>query len=145
MHHFVKLIDIFLERLVDFREVAIPITAHIHRVGGQVVSEAMRGRQLVHALEERFVGRGELQREVRAQRIAVHSLMELRMREEALDLAAEHQAAAIFGLGVIKRLDTENIARAEQAILLLIPDNERVHAAQLVDDFLAPLLVAMQK
>ena len=145
MHHFIELVDVFLERLVDFREIAIPIAAHIHRVGGQVVSEAMRGRQLVHALEERFVGRGELQREIRTQRIVVHGLVELRVREEALDLAAEHQAAAIFGLGVIKRLDAENIASAEQAILLLIPDNERIHATKLVDDFLAPLLVAMQK
>ena len=145
MHHFIELVDVFLERLIDFREIAIPIAAHIHRVGGQVVSEAMRGRQLIHALEERFVGRGELQREIRTQRIVVHGLVELRVREEALDLAAEHQAAAIFGLGVIKRLDAENIASAEQAILLLIPDNERIHATKLVDDLLAPLLVAMQK
>ena len=105
----------------------------------------MRGRQFVHAFEERFVGRGELQREIRTQRIVVHGLVELRVREEALDLAAEHQATAIFGLRVIKRLDAENIASAEQAILLLIPNNERIHATKLVDDFLAPLLVAMQK
>ena len=59
-------------------------------------------------------------------------------------LAAEKKVV-LSRAAIIKRLDAENIASAEQAVFLGIPNDESIHAAQAVDNLLPPLFVAMQQ
>ena len=104
----------------------------------------MRRGQLVHALEERLLGGGILQREIRQKRVRIDFLHELRVVEEALDLTAEDHPAVRDGI-VVERLDAEDVARAHQAAALFVPDDERVHAAQAVHEVVAPLLIAVHE
>jgi len=66
----------------------------------------------------------------------------MRVLDEALDFAAEQQRA--LHLGVVKRLDAEEVARAEERFGVFIPDDERKHAAQLVQKAGAVFLEAVQ-
>jgi len=61
-------------------------------------------------------------------------------RPQALRLRREPEAVA--GLGEIQRLDAEPVARPESRLGLGVPDDEREHAAQLLDPVGAVIVVA---
>ena len=104
----------------------------------------MRRGELEHALKEGLLRGGELQRQVGAQRVVVDGLFELGMVQEALDLGAKQQRA-VGGLVVIERLDAKDVAGTKELVLVLVVNHKRVHAAQAVDQVLAPLLVAVHQ
>ena len=94
----------------------------------------MQGRGLRHVL----------QRQVVLQRGAVHTAGALgaaEQLEQRLLLGAERDRA-VGEPGGEQRLDPERVARAERRPGLGVPDDEREHAAQPVDDVLAPQVVA---
>ena len=90
------------------------------------------------ALEERLAGEAELEREVVAQRVEV-----------GLDPGQERQQRLRLGRAderpvddrVEERLDAEAVARAEEALLGLVPEREREHAAEPVERFRSPAVV----
>src|SRR5439155_12951223 len=61
---------------------------------------------------------------------------EVRKREQRLDLGREQEVAR--RRGVVERLDSEPVARAEQAAQPAIPDGEREHALNAFETALAP-------
>ena len=143
VHDLVALVHVLLEGLgVVVGEVTAPVTLDVHGVGRQVIRKAMRWGKLEHALKEGLLRGGELQRQVGAQRVVVDSLLKLGMVQEALDLGAKQQRA-IGCLVVIERLDTKDVTSTKEFVLVLVVNHERVHAAQTVDQVLAPLLVTV--
>ena len=88
--------------------------------------------------------RDVLQRQVVLQRCAVDAAGGLAAAEELeqrLLLRAEDDRA-VGQPGGEQRLDAEGVAGAEDGLLLGVPDEEGEHAAQPVDDVLAPQVVA---
>ena len=63
--------------------------------------------------------------------------------EQRLDLGGDAEGLAV--VGVIERLDAEGIARQEKALLRLVPQGKRIHAAQLVHHVGAQGVVQVQK
>ena len=149
VHDLIQLVDVLLERLLDGRVIAIPVALDVHLAGRDVYGKVMRRRQLVDTLEEGLLGCRILQRHVRTQGLFVDRLVEVRVVQEALDFGAkEHARRAVARIGhgiVVERLDAKDVAGAKKLVLLLVPDDEGVHAAQAIEYGLAPLLVAVQE
>ena len=143
VHHFVQLVRADFKVLRLRVEFAVPEAAHVHLA---VLIHKIVGRgQLVHALEEGFLCGGILQRQIGAQRILVDGLDEFGMLEKGLDLAAEHQPRAVRDGVIVKRLDAENVPRAEHTLVFGVPQHERKHAAQAIDQLRAVFLVAVDE
>ena len=108
---------------------------------------AVRGLQLVDALEERLGQRRELEAQVLLQRLLVELAFVGGVLQDAFDLGGEDELRAGLAVlhGVVKRFDAEEVARAEQLAALLVPDGEREHAAHLVQQQLAPGQVRHQQ
>src|SRR5439155_26589361 len=68
---------------------------------------------------------------------------EVRKREQRLDLGREQEVAR--RRGVVERLDSEPVARAEQAAQPAIPDGEREHALNAFETALAPPSVRLEQ
>ena len=107
-----------------------------------LIGEAVRAGQLEHVFEDRALVRDVLVGKVERNHVLVQFFLEIRVGEKALDLAAE-QELAVFPI-IVERLDAEDIARAEKLLCLLIPDDEREHAAQAVENLFAVFLVAVE-
>ena len=103
----------------------------------------MAFRQLEHALEEGLADGRVLEGHVRLERLLVELLDEVRVLQQALDLRSIHERAV--HLGIVEGLDAEMIAGAEQFALVPVPDHEGEHASNLLQQFHAPLLIAMQQ
>ncbi len=98
-------------------------------------------QQLVHALEHGLRIVEVLEAQILRQLLAVELLLEARVRQERLDLAAVNEARTV--VLVVHRLDAEDVAGAYELLLLLVPDGDGEHAAQALEHLAAPLLVAM--
>ena len=111
--------------------------------GGLAVLEhhEMTGRHLMDVLEHGLRVVHILEAQVLRQRLAVQLLLETRVRQEGLDLAAPNQTAAL--MLVVQRLDAEDVARQHQLLFLGIPDGDGEHAAQALEHARAPSLVTM--
>ena len=99
--------------------------------------------KLEHALEKRFRQRRELEAQVLLKGFAIELAMIGGMFQNAFYLACEDELPLL--LRVIKRLDTEEIARAEKLFVACIPKGEGEHAAQALQHRFAPLQVAYQQ
>ena len=130
------------KRLVFFRvEFRDPVALYIHFA--VFVEEIMCRRQLVNVLEERLVARRILERKVALQCAFIQLALKVRVFHKALDFAAEHQRA--LHLCIVKRLNAKVIARAEQRFRILVPNDEREHAAQLIEQVGAVFFKAVQQ
>ena len=85
----------------------------------------------------------ELEAQVLLERFTVELARVVRMLEDALDLGCEDEAAVL--LRVVKRLDAEEVARAEELAGGAVPDGEREHAAQLIEQVGAVFFKAVQQ
>ena len=101
----------------------------------------MTGRHLVDVLEHGLRVVHVLEAQVLRQRLAIELLLEARVRQEGLDLAAPDQTAAL--MLVVQRLDAKDIAGEHQLLFLGIPDGDGEHAAQALEHARAPGLVTM--
>ena len=106
------------------------------------VGEPVGRGQLVGPLEERLVHGAVLEGQVGAQGLGVDLAAEAGVLKQALDLGAEQQLARV-GLGIIERLDAENIARAVHLVRFRVPYDEGKHAAQPGGQRRAVLLIAV--
>ncbi len=122
-------------------ELRLPVTVDLHFP--VAVPQAVRGRQAVHALEKRLRRDGVFERDVVVQRVGVQLFFKAGEREDAFNLRRIHEVPA--ELRVVHRLDAEKVACEEQAALLPVPDGEGEHAAQLVQQRLAPLLEPVEE
>jgi hypothetical protein len=95
----------------------------------QLLRAGINGARLGHITEREVLVDGE----------RVELAPEGRMRQERLQLGAEHEQA-VRKLRVMKRLDPEAVAREEQGLAITVPQREREHAPEALDALLAPLL-----
>ena len=98
-------------------------------------------QQLLDAPEERLAVQHELEGEVVLQALGV-GLDRREERQQRLGLGGQEQQAV--DLRVVEGLDAEAVARAEERLLLLVPEGEREHAAQLLQAVHAPAPVRAQ-
>lgn len=106
------------------REVPIPMQGQFPSTPDGI----MRGRQFHHALEHRQrIGRPE-EAEVERQRLLVQARLEPRHLEDGLGFGGEGEHAVADR--IIKRLDTEVIARQHHLVAVAIPDGKRKHAVE---------------
>ncbi len=140
-HRPVDRTDQFVEPLVAFAETLVVVPTHVHLA--VAVDEVMPFRKLVHAFEEGLAHRRVLERHVRFERLGVELLDEVGVLQQALDLRRVHERAV--HLGVVEGLDAEMVAGSEQLAPVLVPDHEREHAADLLQQVHAPLLIAVQQ
>ena len=124
-----------------FAEMLVVVFVNAHLA--VAVGEIMAFRQLEHALEEGLADGRVLEGHVRLERLLVELLDEVRVLQQALDLRGVHERAV--HLGIVEGLDAEMIAGAEQFALVPVPDHEGEHASNLLQQFHAPLLIAMQQ
>ena len=122
-------------------EIRVPVPLDLHFA--ILVGEPVGRGQLVGALEERLVHGAVLEGQVGAQRLGVDLPAEAGVLQQALDFAAEQQLTCL-GLGVVERLDAENITRAVHLVRLGIPHDKGEHAAQHTGQLCAVLLIAVQ-
>ena len=121
-------------------EIDIPVALDLHLA--VPVGEPVGRGQLVGPLEERLVHGAVLEGQVGAQGLGVDLAAETGVLKQALDLGAEQQLARV-GLGIIERLDAENIARTVHLVRFRVPYDEGKHAAQLGGQCRAVLLIAV--
>ena len=121
-------------------EIDIPVALDLHLA--VPVGEPVGRGQLVGPLEERLVHGAVLEGQVGAQGLGVDLAAEAGVLKQALDLGAEQQLACV-GLGIIERLDAENIARAVHLVRFRVPYDEGKHAAQPGGQRRAVLLIAV--
>jgi hypothetical protein len=100
-------------------------------IGDDAVAPGERVARLesLNAREHRARTERRMAREILGQRRLVERAVDDTTREDRLDLRAEVQRA-VFRHRVVQRLHAEAVARDEQRFLLLVPDREREHAAQ---------------
>ena len=125
-----RLVDLVRDMVVAL-DVQLAALEHHEVAGQQLVHVLKHGLRVVHVLEA----------QVLRQHLAVEFLLERRVRQKRLDLAAVDQAVAV--VLVVERLDAEQVARAHEALLRRVPDGDGEHAAQLLEHVGAPRLVAV--
>jgi hypothetical protein len=101
--------------------------------------EALAGAQLSGLAEDRQRRRDRVGREVGLERIEIDLTGEVRMAQQRLELRGEGEMPAV--VPVVERLDPEAVARHDQASLALVPDRDREHAPQILDEGRSALLV----
>src|SRR5262249_6881002 len=101
------------------------------------------GHQLAYAAEERARPGNVAVRQVVPDGAQVGGRLDARDEQQRLDLGREVQVFA--ALMEEQRLLAEAVAREDHASLSRVPDREREHAAQAMDDLLAPLLIGAQQ
>ena len=121
-------------------EIRVPVPLDLHPA--VFVGEPVGGGQFVGALEERLVHGAVLEGQVGAQCLGVDLAAETGVLQQALDLAAKQQLARV-GLGVIERLDAENIPCAVHFVGFRIPHDKGKHTAQLGSQCRAVFLIAV--
>ena len=119
----------------------LPIAFDIHFA--VLEGEAMRRHQLENAFEEGFLQNAVLEGQIIFQCNGIDLFSDIGVRQNCLDFGCVNQIAV--GNGVIKGLDAEKVSCAEDGFIFLIPDNEGKHPAQLLQEFLAPFLVAVNQ
>ena len=102
----------------------------------------MARRQLVNVAENRPRRQRRPEREDLIQRDEVDAGLDVRVRQQRLDLGAEDQLA--LGDGVEERPDAEAIARGEEHAASRVPDGKRPLAVQPLDAVLALFFVEME-
>ena len=100
-----------------------------------------RGRQPLHVGQQRL-GRARHHRQVLADHRLVRPSAHRRMRQQRLRLGGEEEDAGT--VVVIKRLDAQNVARAEQPAARRVPDRQREIAEQPRCALLRPAAVSAQ-
>ena len=121
-------------------KIHIPVALNVHLA--VLVGEPVRRGQLVGPLEEGLVHGAVLEGQVGAQCLGVDLAAEARVLEQALDFTAEQELARV-GLGVVERLDAEDIACAVHFVGLGIPHDKGEHTAQHTGQLGAVLLIAV--
>ena len=104
-------------------------------------AEDVARQQLVDPLEQGLAAEAELEREVVLERLQV-GLDRRQEGQQRLDLGGEVEDAVDDR--VVERLDPEAVAGAEERVLLLVPEREREHPAQVRHAVLAPGGVAVR-
>ena len=99
------------------------------------------GLELLHAIDDALRRGRREEREKVAQRLPVHRSIDFRKRKNRLQLRRESDP--VLGLGVVKRFDSQAIARQHEALLPDVPDGEGEHAPQVIDAAWAVVLVQM--
>ena len=99
--------------------------------------------QPVYALEEGFRQHGILEGHVLLQCLEIDLALISRIFQDALNLRAVYKAAA--DCRIVKGLDAEHVARAEELFFARIPDHEGKHSAQPVQDPGPVLRIAVKK
>ena len=113
--------------------VAHPVALDNHEMAGQhLVNVLEHGLRIVHVLEAQVLG----------QHLLVHGLVELGVRQHALDFRRVHEAFAL--LLVVERLNAEDIAGQNQTLAHIVPDSDGEHAAQAFEHPAAPFFIAVQ-
>ena len=122
-------------------EMHIPVALHLELA--VLIGEIVRRRQLIHALEKGLVTGRILEGQIVFQCGGVQHLFEVRMAQKALDFRAEQEC--LSHLCIVHGLDAKEISCAEEFFLTLIPDHEGEHSTQLLEQFCAVLLVAVDQ
>ena len=115
-----------------------PVALDARRAAGFEHQRVAR-RQLVDAFEHRQRRIDQPQREVLVERSKIHPRRPAVEREQRLDLGCAGEAALVAQ--VVQRLLSEVIARCQQAATLHVPQHEREHAAQAIEQPIAMALV----
>ena len=115
-----------------------PVALDARRAAG-FEHERMARRQLVDAFEHRERRVDQPQREVLVERGEIHPRRPPVEGEQRLDLRRAGEAALV--VQVVERLLSEVIARRQQAATLHVPQHEREHAAQVLEQPVAVALV----
>ena len=116
----------------------LPIALHFQGAIG-VNCQAMSRRKLEHALEKRFRQRRELEAQILLKRFAIKLAMISGVLQNAFNFACEDELPLL--LRIVKRLDAEEIARAEKFFVARIPKGKGEHAAQALQHIFAPLQI----
>ena len=122
-----------------------PVTPHLEFARAQVIGQRMSARQLAGPL-----GHGQRRGHVTIGEIFPHSLgarsaRHVRMFEKRRQLGGEHEQTPRRRMVIIKRLFAEPVAAAEKFPAPPVVDDERPHAVQAVDHFLAPLGIRLEQ
>jgi hypothetical protein len=119
------------------REAHVPVgQGRRHRLAA-APQQRMRGGQLQRLLEHRAWLGDVTEREVLLDGERVERAVEPAVGQHRLQLRAESHPAVVEQC-VVHRLDAHPVARQEEALLVLVPESEGEHAAQLVDAAFAP-------
>ncbi len=101
------------------------------------------GRQLARLGEDRQRRRDRVEGEEGGDGARLDLAREARLLEQRLELGGEGERA--LAQAVVERLDPEAVAGEQQALLALVPDRHREHAAQPLGEALAVLLVEVDE
>ena len=140
-HRLVDRVHQLAQLLLAFAEILVVIPVDVHLA--IPVREIVPFRQLVDAFEEGLTDRRILEGHIRLQRLGVELLDEIGVAQQALDLRRVHERAV--HLRIVEGLDAEMVARAEQLLLVLVPDHESEHATYALQQIHTPLLIAVQQ
>ncbi len=136
------LFELVGERLVAALELRlvceVPVTVN-RRFAAVLEHQHVPRRELADAAEHRARRRDEPQGQVLVERLEVHLAQRRVAGEQRLDLRREGEAGR--GARVVERFLAEVVARDNQLAAAHVPETEREHAAQVLDQALAVAFV----
>ena len=118
----------------------IPVLAYL----AVPVPEIMGGAQTVYVFKKGFPRDRILKRKIAVQRVFVEFLHEIRMLQQAFDLAGPEQPP-VGEEGIMHGLDAEIIPRDEQRMVRRVPDHKGEHPPQPGKKRFLPLLKAVEQ
>ena len=105
--------------------------------------QQVAGRQLARLAEDRQRRGDRVEGEVGLERVDVDVARHLGLAQQRLQLGGERQHPVLDP--VVERLDPEAVAREHQPLLELVPQRDREHPAQVLDEGGPALLVEMHE
>ena len=103
----------------------------------------MTFRNAINAFEESFVQRGVLESQIRFERFFIQLFLKLRMLQKGLDFTTNDERIAI--VVIIHRLNPKEVAGTKHFFLVVIPNQESKHAANLFQQFFNAILFVTMK
>ncbi len=104
--------------------------------------ESMARHQLANAGKHRLLAAVVAERQILGEKLFIEVRRDLRMLQQGLDFRSEGEQPPVPE--VVERLDAQPVARAEEALVRLVPDREGKHSAEPANAFIAILFVGMQ-
>ena len=117
----------------------IPVPADVEPA--VVIAQVVRRRKLLHRAEHRAGGNDVLVRKELVERLEIDGAVNVIANQQRLDLGRQEER--VIGQRVVERLLAGTIPRRQQGLRAAIPERERKHATNLLEEALTPLLVGM--
>src|SRR6266540_2471308 len=106
-----------------------------------VIPAAPASRNLADSLEQRCRSDGRSEHEKVWQRSCIQASLDQAARQDGLRLAREDKS--MFRAGVIQGFDSEPVTREEKRLFGRVPDGDRKHPLQSLENLRSPLGVAV--